>query len=212
MKTFLGILGVAVVLQTSCFAQLIRITQFGRDGTLGWVNPLCTTMPVYQVLRADSVTGSWSHEAYVTNARSYRLSNTVPNGRSAFYRIVWTNDTPVVMDYAYDEHGVGIPSVYGQLTLDFSSLSASWYFEEDPDFNTSDHPLGVGFGPIGFTSDLRTWAIVLRQAFDDTVFIAGSLQSSSTGSGCEYTSYQGFVFHTTFGGTNPIGEFVALKP
>jgi hypothetical protein len=209
MKMFLGILGVAVVLQTSCFAQLIQIMKFERNGTLGWLNPLCTTMPVYEVLRADSVTGPWNHAAYVTNATTYQLPVTIPSGSAAFYRIVWTNDVPVAMDYAFDE-GFGFSSIVGQLTLNFASLSASWNFE-DLGFGETDHPLGPGSGPIGYTPDLRTWAIVLRPDLDNTIFLAGTLESSSTGSGCEYTAYVGLVFRSTITGTEQIGDFVATK-
>ena len=208
MKTLLGILALGVVLQVSCFAQLVRITQSGRTGTLTWSNALCTTTPIYQIVRSSSVTGPWTHVAYVTNQTTYNILNVIPSGNSAFYRVAWTNDTPVVMEYVYYEDD--FPAVIGELTLNFASLRASWSFE-DTGLSSGIHPVGAGSGPIGFTSDLRTWAIILRQSFDDSVFISGSLQSSSTGSGCEYSAYSGLAYWVTSFGTEMIGDFVALK-
>ena len=209
MKSLLGILAIAAALQTPCLAQLIRITHVSRDGTLAWTNPLCTTTPVYQILQANSVTGPWAHLAYITNQNTYRLASPVPNGSSAFYRIVWTDDVPVVLSYIYYEDD--FPAIIGELTLDFASLSASWHFE-DTGLSSGVHPEGSGIGPLGFTSDLLTWAIVVRPGLDDTVFLAGALESSSTGSGCEYDGYVGLVYYTSFAGTEPIGDFVAFKP
>ena len=158
------------------------------------------------------MTGPWAPIATVTNQTTFTLSNTVPNGSTAFYKIAWTDDVPVVLDYEFDEHGIGIPSVFGQITLDFSSMSASWSFEEDPDFNTSPHPIGNGFGPIGYTSGLQTWIVILRPTLDDTVYLAGTLTSAATPTGCEYTAYLGYVYHLNFTGTDEIGEFMASKP
>lgn len=212
MKTLFGFLLAGVLTQGSVSAQFFFLTENNRDGTLQWTNQLCTTMPVYSIERADSVTGPYSPIASVTNQTTFTLSDPVPNGSTAFYQVAWTSDEPVVLDYQYDEHGVGIPSVYGQVTLNFASMSASWFFEEDPDFNTSPHPLGAGFGPIGFTSDLQTWIVILRPTFDDTIYLAGGLRSLPTPTGCEYTTYTGFVYHLNFVGTDEIGEFIASRP
>jgi hypothetical protein len=212
MKSLFGILIVVWVTQVSGVAQFFFLTHYDRAGNLQWTNLLCTTRPVYEVLRSQSVTGPWTHVAYLTNKTSYTLSNAIPTGSTAFYQLAWTSDTPVTLDYNFDE-GFGLPSVIGQITLNFSSLTASWNFQEGPLYDdSSPHPIGTGSGLIAYSSDLRTWFVALRTAMDDAVYLGGFLQSSGTPSGCQYTTYAGGVFYATLSGTDQIGDFVATLP
>ena len=210
MKLLFGIFTALCVSQGSSFAQFFFLTHYDRSGNLRWTNLLCTTAPVYEVLRAQSVTGPWSHVSFVTNKTSYTLSNAIPSGSTAFYKLAWTNDIPTTLDYAFDE-GLGFPSITGTLTLDFSSLTASWNFV-DEGFYDGPHPIGPGSGLIGYSSDLRTWFVLLRPVIDDTVYLSGTLQYSSTPSGCQYTAYGGAVFHIDVVGADQIGIFDATRP
>ena len=211
MKFLLAIFLGTWVSQLTVSARFFFITHQDRAGNLHWTNLLCTTTPVYEILRAESLTGSWTHVAYVTNQTQYTLSNTIPAGSTAFYKLAWTSDAPVAMDYFFDE-GFGFPSIAGNLTLDFSSFSATWFFQ-DLGFYEGEHPLGPGFGPILVSNDLQFWFVFIDRTFDDRVYLSGVLGSSPTASGCEYTGYGGAVFHENFAGTEEqIGEFFALKP
>jgi hypothetical protein len=210
MKLLFGIFTALCVSQGSSFAQFFFLTHYDRSGNLSWTNLLCTTTPIYELLRSQSVTGPWSHVAFVTNNTSYTVSNTVPTGSTAFYKLAWTKDTPVTLDYGFDE-GLGSPSITGTLTLDFASLIASWNFV-DQGFYDGPHPIGPGSGQIGYSSDLRTWFVLLHPVIDDTVYLAGTLQSLLGPSGCRYTGYIGDVFHIDVIGTDQIGTFDATTP
>lgn len=210
MKLLVGILIGLWIGQEVSVAQFFFLTRYDRNGNLTWTNLLCTTAPVYEVLRSQSVTGAWTHIAFVTNKTSYTLSNTIPTGSTAFYKLAWTNDTPVTLDYAFDE-GLGFPSITGTLTLNFSSLTASWNFV-DEGFYDGPHPIGSGSGLIGYSSDLRIWFVLLRPVLDDTVYLAGTLQTSTAPSGCQYTAYLGDVIHVDAIGPSQIGVFDATRP
>src|SRR5881296_2332939 len=146
MRTWLSFLFANFLFCSIPAACSVRITGLERSGMLVRTNTLCTTAPLYRVWCATAITGSWQHVAYVTNQHPFFLTDPIPSGSSAFYQIAWVDDDPVVLDYAFDEHGIGEPSVVGTLTLRLPS-SASWFFEET-EFNTSNHPLGAGFGPV----------------------------------------------------------------
>jgi len=85
-------------------ASPIRITSYDRNVTLVWTNALCTTDPVYEVLRANAVCGPWQHVAYITNQNSFQLSEPLPfQSRAAFYQIAWVKAAPVTLDYIFEE-------------------------------------------------------------------------------------------------------------
>ncbi|MCI0744809.1 MAG: hypothetical protein L0Y58_05320 [Verrucomicrobia subdivision 3 bacterium] len=193
-----------------CGSASVKITRFDAAGALAWTNSFCTSNPVYEIVRAPAITGSWQHVAYVTNQHSFSLPDPIPSGASmAFYRVAWIENDPIILDYAYDEHGIGEPSVIGTLTLHLPTMSATWFFEET-DFNTSPHPLGAGFGGIGQRQNDETLIIRLRMNPDDGVYLEGQLRSSPTASNCGY-AFSGMVYWINFTGTFPIGPFIARQ-
>lgn len=201
-------------------ASPVKIVGYDRAGTLVWSNLLCTSVPVYEVLRANSVTGPWEHIAYVTNETAFTLASPVsPPSSRAFYQIAWVKDTPVDFNYIFEEcydtgfdcEPTGYPSVFGTLTFDFPRGTAQWYFEET-DFNTSDHPLGAGTGPFYYDDYDQLWIVVLqRTGADNGKFLAGDLQFSKDANGCGYT-YDGAAYRVTISGTQPMGYFAASQP
>jgi hypothetical protein len=185
----------------------VKITRSERNGILEWTNTLCTTTPVYEILRASDITGPWEHVVFVTNQHSFTLAKPIPSGSTAFYQVAWVDDDPVLLDYEFDEHGIGEPSVVGTLTFRLPS-SASWFFEET-DFNTSNHPLGAGFGPV-FTRSTGETVVVLDSTSDNGFYLEGVLRANGSTSACAYT-YTGIVYWINFAGTDPIGTFVARQ-
>ena len=219
MKAIMGFTSWVLLSFSLNGASPIKIIGYDRAGTLVWSNLLCTSTPVYEVLRADSVTGPWQHVAYVTNDSSYTLANLVPpQSSAAFYQIAWIKDTPITFNYIFEECydtgfdciPTGYPSVFGTLTFDIPGGVAQWSFEET-DFNTSDHPLGDGRGPLFFDSVDQLWIVVLEPLGGDAgKFLAGELQFSRDGVGCGYT-YDGAAYRNTIAGPGPMGYFAASQ-
>ncbi len=202
-----GLLFAGLLLSCSPATSSVKITRSEPAGTLEWTNTLCTTTPVYEILRASDITGLWEHVVFVTNQHSFTLAKPIPSGSTAFYQVAWVNDDPMLFDYAFDEHGIGEPSVVGTLTFRLPS-SASWFFEET-DFNTSNHPLGAGFGPV-YTTSTGEMVAVLDYTSDDGFYLEGVLQANSSAGACAYT-YAGTVNWINFASTVPIGTFVARQ-
>jgi len=187
----------------------VKITHFDRNGLLQWTNDFCTTAPVYEIVRSTTIEGPWQHVAFVTNGHSFNLSAPSPGQMSLFYQVAWVDDDPVVLDYAYDEHGIGEPSVIGTLALHLTSRSVGWFFEET-DFNTSPHPLGARtlLNAIRMSPDGRTIVVLRFDSLDDAVYLEGRLEASPSSTGCNYT-YSGVVVWVNFTGETPIGTFIA---
>jgi hypothetical protein len=108
MKTLgfilLGLLGVAAA------SAQVRITSFDYGGHLAWSNQLCTPRPVYEILWANSPTGSWQHLTFVTNQTSFATTNPWPAGASAtFYKLAWVDDEPLSFNYTFFDDGLDCP-------------------------------------------------------------------------------------------------------
>src|SRR5262249_51834382 len=95
MKTIAAIALLVPFMALVCMAQyqreFIRLTGFDRAGNLTWINRMCTTQPVYELLEAPSLTStSWVHLAFVTNQTQISISNALdPASGAAFFRIRW---------------------------------------------------------------------------------------------------------------------------
>src|SRR6185503_12777444 len=100
----------------------VSITSLDRNGRLAWANRICTSLPVYEVLQADSLTGNWRHLAYVTNQTSFVIPSL--SGSASFYKLVWVGHEPIVFDYVFDE-GYGVPAVVGRFDLAFYSAGST---------------------------------------------------------------------------------------
>jgi len=99
--------------------------------------------------------------------------------------------------------------VFGTLAFDFPGATAQWYFEET-DFNTSDHPLGYGSGPMYFDLSSQTWIVVLERGTDSGKFLAGDLSFSNGASSCAY-AYEGAAYRVTIVGSDIMGYFAASE-
>jgi hypothetical protein len=190
-------------------AQLV-ITELDRGGTLSWSNRLCTSLPVYEVLRASSPTGTWQHVTFVTNQTSFTLVDLPADNESAFFKLAWVSHAPLEFDYVFDE-GYSHPAVIGRLSFEFISGGGLWAFHETEFVIDGLHPVGAGrVVRMQFFGDLLR--VYLEPILDGGVYLEGALQSMPDASGCIYTSYTGKAYEADFsGGGAEIGTFIAAK-
>jgi hypothetical protein len=212
MRTLSATLLLGLLATSTSFAQ-VSITSIDRSGTLAWTNRLCTSLPVYEILQAPSLTGSWEHVAFVTNKTSFLLPNSPGNGTTpAFYRLAWVGHAPIVFDYVFDE-GYGVPAVIGRFNLTFYDPrnQGQWAFEPTDFFFDELHPIGTGQLQILFLGDLVR--INLNPTiFDGGVYLEGTLQTIQDASGCVFTQYSGTAYESSFGGDGTeIGTFIATR-
>lgn len=188
----------------------VSITSLDHTGRLSWVNRICTSLPAYEILQADSLNGNWRHLAYVTNQTSFiipRLSDS-----ASFYKLVWVSHAPIVFDYVFDE-GYGVPAVIGRFDLVLSNADSpggGWIFAPTELFIDELHPLGTGRLSARLTGDALQ-VILVPLIADNGYYLEGRLQITQDASGCVFTSYSGVVMANTFGGPQEIGTFVATK-
>jgi hypothetical protein len=219
MKKLLSLLLFSLLFPCPGPAQFgVNITGFDRDGRLTWDNCLCTTRPVYELLEANSPAGPWTHALYLTNQTALILTNLpTVSPASAFYQIVWAQDTPLVFDYAFFEAEF-FPffpaAVEGQLTITLPNLASAGTWNLDRTGAEIDdlHPVGSGS---------LTWALLSCDAFvlwldrapDAGTRLDGVLTRTPTSGGCAFTAYQGEVYQGTFSGEEiMIGYFIATSP
>src|SRR5258708_5870929 len=125
MKSFVAVVLLVLCMTLLCVAQPVRLTGFDRAGNLTWTNLLCTTQPVYELLRADSLTRPWEHLAFVTNQTSFSISEALDTVTGAvFFRIAWVDEPPLVFDYAFTESESGLTTVTGRLEVAFTGSTS----------------------------------------------------------------------------------------
>ena len=205
---FIGLLLGAASIATG--VGQVSITSLDRTGRLSWVNRTCTSLPVYEILQADSLGGNWRHLAYVTNQTSFVIPS--PSGSASFYKLVWVGHAPIVFDYVFDE-GYGVPAVVGRFDLVLSNAGSpggGWMFAPTELFIDELHPLGTGRLSARFTGDTLQ-VILVPLIADNGYYLEGQLQTTQDASGCVFTSYSGVVMANTFGGPQEIGTFIATK-
>ena len=200
-----------------CFAQ-VQITDFDRTGVLSWTNRFCTTEPVYEVLRANSLTSRWDHVLFATNQTTAVVTDFGTNQScAAFFKLAWIHDSPLVLNYAFDE-GYGFIAVTGRLSVTLFSIpdAGTWVCGETEYVIDQQHPVGSGqlFGAPSLTGD--TMQLQLRKpgdpgCFECGTFLDGILERVSSGGKCAYTQYYGEVFQQMFGGPESIGSFFAAR-
>jgi hypothetical protein len=208
----ISLLLLSLVATTAGHGQL-TVTGFDRDGQLAWTNHLCTTRPVYEVLMANSPTGTWAHLAFVTNQTSFTTTNPAPGGAAArFYRLRWADSAPLELNYEYDEGlGIGCPAAIGTLSIrfcDFPQAGTGVFHQTDCSL-FEEHPEGTQ-QLTGVWYGVDELALVLERAFDYAVWLEGTMERSDTTSACAFTRYSGIVWMETFSGPGPIGTFVAM--
>ena len=198
---------------SASYGQL-AVTRFDRAGQLTWTNHLCTTRPVYEVLMANSPTGTWAHVAFVTNQTSFITTNPATSGTTRFYKLRWADSAPLELNYEYDEgFGMECPAAIGTLTVRFSDfphagtgafqLTACSLFDEHPE--GTKQLTGMWYG-------VDELALVLERAIDYAVWLEGTIERSDNTSACAFTRYSGIVWMDTIAGPGPIGTFVATAP
>jgi hypothetical protein len=211
---FLPLLTVAQALYQS---PLRIIDGFGFTGAARWTNEIPTTQPVYEILRASTVTGAWTHFFYVTNINATTITNALGNAAGGiFHKLAWISDTQTVFNYAFDEgFGTG-PAVIGQLKLTFvpGPNLGIWFCAEVGSANHR-HPTGSApFAGGGVTVTPTNHFVRLNFtpiAGDQGVYLEGLMQLGMTNGRPIYTSFAGTVFENTISGSNPIGTFTATR-
>jgi hypothetical protein len=201
-----------------CCAQPLRITGLERTGTLTWTNLICTTQPVYELLKASALDGSWEHVAFVTNDTQFVLSDlSNPATGARFFRVAWVNEPPLVFDYAFIDPEFGLTTVTGQLTVSLTGSAIgkrSFHPTEFYDFGNSIHPLGEAPLPLGrppYSKDGVTLRVFLQgMGGESSIYLDGTLERSEVGGRCVYTGYAGIVWFVGFD-TEGIGTFVATR-
>jgi hypothetical protein len=211
-------MGVSLLNPLPCLAQLVRFTGFDRAGNLNWTNLICTTQPVYELLRADSLTRPWEHLAFVTNQTTVSLSE-VPGTvtSAAFFRLAWVDEPPLVFDYAFTDAELGSTTVTGRLEVAFTgSISGRRSFEptEYYDPSRNQHPIGdapLALGRPPYSRDGVSLQVFLSgSGGEGSIYLDGALERSGAGGRCVYTRYSGTVWIVGFQ-TEGIGTFVATR-
>jgi hypothetical protein len=205
------------ILAQALYQSPLRIIGgFGPTGAARWTNDIPTTQPVYDILRASTVTGAWTHFFYVTNAHSTTITNALgafPG--NIFHKLVWISDTQTVFNYVFDE-GFGQPAVIGQLKLTFvpGPNLGVWFCAEVGSFNHR-HPTGsasfAGGGVIVTPTNHFVRLNFTPIAGDSGVYLEGPMQLGMTNGRPIYTSFAGTVFENGIVGPSPIGTFTATR-
>jgi hypothetical protein len=216
MKTMAGLVWLTVLSGSVALGQL-RITSLDRTLRLQWTNAICTENPVYEVLKANSPTGTWSHVSFVTNRNEIVIDDPVAHTATAtFYRLAWTSDEPLEFDYFFDE-GYGFIAVIGRLAVTFSSApnAGTWTCAETDYFFDERHPLGTGVLWGGQMTSGNLLRLELRTnpggCLDCGFYLEGVLEQSMVNGKCTYTRYTGLVFEQSIAGPEEIGDFVAIR-
>jgi hypothetical protein len=219
MKTFTTMVLLVPCLSLLCVAQPLRVTGLDRAGNLTWTNLICTTQPVYEVLRAHALTNSWAHLAFVTNQTRFAVSNALDTVTGAvFFRLAWVEEPPLVFDYAFTESiepGVGLTTVTGRLEVAFTGSTNGrriFWPTEYYDLGHQQHPIGdapLALGRRPYSNDGVSLQVFLRGGGgEDSVYLDGTLERSEASGHCVYTGYSGTVWFVGFQ-TEGIGTFVA---
>ena len=148
---------VALLAATTTSLAQLAVTSLDRNGTLSWSNRLCTSLPVYEVFYAGSLTGMWQHVAFVTNQTSFTLPDFPGGAGAGFYKLAWVSHAPIEFEYVFDE-GYGLPAVLGRLSLVFTSGGGLRAFQET-DFSTGtayEADFSGGGTPIGTFTGTKT--------------------------------------------------------
>jgi len=218
MKTISAVVLLMPCMTLMCVAQPVRLTGFDRAGNLTWTNLICTTQPVYELLRADSLTSPWEHLAFVTNENGFSISDALDTATGAgFFRIAWVDEPPLVFDYAFTVAGLGLTTVTGRLEVAFAgstsgtrSFSPTDYY----DVSSDQHPIGdapLGLGRQPYSRDGVSLQVFLKgSGGEGSIYLDGALERSGAGGRCVYTRYCGIVWLVGFE-TEGIGTFVATR-
>ena len=203
-----------------CFAQLplVQITGFDPGGTLSWTNRLCTSQPVYEVLRASAIAGPWERIAMITNQTMFTPPHGVTQSSGVgFVRLAWTEDAPLLLDYAYDE-GYGLTAVQGRLSVSLSGQSdmGFWSCQETPLALDGLQPTGVGSlrggaASVTLLGEHRVRLYLTTPGGEGAVYLEGTLQRGEVGGRCAYTGIVGTVNEVRFGSSENIGTFTAIR-
>lgn len=227
MKTKFILLVALMLCGSFALAQVLpvsplRLTSFSRAGALKWTNDICTTLPVYEVLRANSPTGTWQHFFSVTNVNSTLLTNALGGSAGAvFHKLRWVSDGPVVFNYSFDE-GLGFSAVEGQLAVNFAGVGGtlsspgtlgSWFFQDTGLLFDAPHPLGIGRfygGGITVTGGTHRVKLTLTPG-SENFYLQGTMQLTVINGVSSYTGLSGLVYQCGFAGCDPIGSFNATR-
>jgi hypothetical protein len=244
MKTKLARLAMffsSVALAQTPYVSPLRITHFDRSGAaLAWTNSsVCVNVPVYEVLRATSPTGSWQHFAFVTNAETTLLTNSLGEEPGAiFHKLAWVKDSPMLFDYAFDE-GYGFISVTGRLSLNFCAIGTNfgtWFCENteyviDGEHPTAHNPCGHGLhslcpppreqgawsGPHPFqngglgVSGTNYGVSLFFSGGSEGYSLMGSMRVGNMNGRQTFIGISGFLYLCGFASCDPIGSFVATR-
>jgi hypothetical protein len=219
MKTLLAAaFAVCLAVQAQNPPSPLRITSF-RNELLQWSNQVFAPFPVYQLLAANTVTGTWQQVTTVVGQTSLPLTNSLVGAPGAvFHKLSWnySNDAHMVFDYAFDE-GYGIPAVVGTLDLNSSVFFGPWNIGswDLDEFVCIDcvHPIGrSNFATGGIDWSVEPHLIVLNfTAGSERVFLAGEMETSFVNGRQVYTGMHGDVYLSGFAGTDLIGTFAAER-
>jgi hypothetical protein len=208
MKTLVTSFAALFAAASTSLAQ-ITIISLDRAGTLSWSNRLCTSLPVYDVLRASSPTGTWQHVAFVTNQTSFTIPNFPGAEATAFLKLAWVSHAPIEFDYVFDE-GYALPAVVGRLNLDFIGGRGPWAFQETEFVIDGLHPTVPARWSECNSSEIYS-ASIWNQSW------MAACISKALSRGCKMrpgvsTPRTGTAYEADFGGGGTeIGTFVATK-
>lgn len=218
-KTKLTLLLVLILGGIPIKAQLLpssplRLTRFDLSGTLEWSNRVCPALPVYEVLRASSPTGTWQHHLYTTNQRFAPLTNALGTSSGAvFHRLALVGDTPMTFDYSFTDGFFEFVS--GQLRFGLVNTTSNHWVctSSDPGFSGSGHPVGSGTLYGGLQRDaLDNYFVRFRFISSAEGYVLeGRLHHGMVNNACGITSISGTVYLSGFAQGEPIGTFTATR-
>jgi hypothetical protein len=212
--------GLAVVpcIVTWSLAQPIKLTGLSPGGYLTWTNLVCTTQPVYELLKARTLGTPWNHEALVTNQTSLLISNELgAMTGGVFLRIAWVEEPPLVLNYEFTESAVGMVTVTGRLEVVFAGPSPgtrSFGPTENYVLGYGLHPVGQAALPVGrpaYSHDgISLRVFLVGSGSEGSIYLDGTLERSELGGHCSYTRYSGNVWFVGIQ-TEGIGTFIATR-
>lgn len=190
----------------------VKITGIHRDGLVSWTNRCCTTQPVYELLSATSVTGTWQQVVLVTN-QTFTAIHLPESAGAGFYRVGWCADELLEFRYSFSNlvYYGGRPwwcnSVTGMVSLALWKGTLAWHFAPTERCDrTGGHVLGTGEWAIMYLTTNGEF-----QAGTRMQYLQGWLESSNTTQGCIYKRSYGAVMQEGFAEDTAIGSFVAER-
>ncbi len=205
----------ALCLGSEANPRSLGITRQGNTCKLSWSNSACSSVPICQVLGANTPDGIWEHVAWLTNTASFALPAT---NQARFFRICWhTNDIRL---FNFSQYGTNqtCPVVTGWFSLEFVApnqyhahpVAGTFLFKEGPCDNLQAYTNSGSFCWYNsYTDAAHSTVLLTLRCGANPAFLTGTFRTTLNDAGCPVTQIYGDAWQDGFAGPTRVGTFIA---